>query len=247
MKKFLKKNKKTLADLVVYFVMLIIGLITMLKPEIGFNKPNTYSAILFFIVAFFSFGGYFYMKESKKDYELLYLSLISMISAAYLFIFDYTTVSYILATGFLAFTLLTMVNRVFHIDLLRKENNSLWILRSISLILILFLSILTIQNFYREVSEVQVILVGYHFISFGLISFIEILLLNYIKPESFEKFINGDFEEPKVKKLKKVNKFNENVDKLDEIVKNIEAPKRKKKKVQTKKKVTKKINNSKKH
>lgn len=235
-KLFLKKNNNLLVNLITYFVMFILGLITMTMPSIGFDKPGMYAAILFFILAFFSFGGYFYLRINKKSYEMLIFSSICIFTAAYLFVFEYATLSYALGTGFLMFTLLNAINRIYHISILKSENNPMWLMRSIGLILILFLSVLTIQNFYREISEVQTLMIGYYYLSYGLLSFTEIIILIYIKPESFEKFINGQFEE--LKGDKKINKFNENVDEFDKIVKNIDVPKKKNKKA--KNKVTKK-------
>lgn len=225
------KNKSAFAYLIVYLTMLMLGCITMIWPEVGFDRPTLYSAILFFIITFFSFCAYFYARYEENNYELLLSSLISVATASYLFAFNYTKASYILGTGFLMFSLLNAIIRIYSIDKLKKENNSLWLFRVMILILVLFLSTLTIQNFYRFESAVQTIMVGYYFISFGVISTLEIIVLLKLKPEVFDDILNGKFEKlgKSRKKLSRLGKTNENVEKLDEIVKSIETTKRKKK------------------
>lgn len=239
MKKYLKKLESVLPQVITYCIMFILGLITMIFPGMGYDKPAIYASILFYAVAFFSFGSYFYFRKNKQNYEVLYFSLITILVASYLFIFEYASLSYALGTGFLAFTVLNTINRVAHINKLKNEDNSLWTMRAICLILILFLAVLTIQNFYREISIVQTVMIGYYFLTYGLLALAEVILLVYVKPETFEKFMNGEFD--KLGKSKKISKLNENVDELDKIVKKIDAPKKKKTKKKTiKKKVTKK-------
>lgn len=233
----IKNNKVLNIDLTVFILMFIVGIVTMINPIIGFNAPALYSSIIFFILTFFSFFSYFIIRNHKEGYENLFFSLICAITAAYLFVFEYASLSYGLGSAYLTFTLLNTINKIYHIEKLKKDNNSLWILRSIFLILILFLSILTIQNFYREISSVQTIMIGYFLITYGVLSIVEIFILDKVSSSTFEKFINGQFEEIKKPKMKKINKINDNVERLDEIVKTIDSHKNIRKK---KAKITKK-------
>lgn len=211
------KNKSEVYELIIYFLMIIIGGITLLFPKIGLSKPAFYSAIIFFILAFISLLGYFYTKDNRKTYELLFFSLISSFTGAYLLAFHYATLPYALGTGYLSFSLLTIVNRLYHISKLQKENNSLWLLRMISLILVIFISILTIQNLYREISEMQSMIIGYYFITYGFISFIEFLLLIMLNPKNFEKMLQGEFSRDS--KLKKISSNDVDIEKIDKIIK----------------------------
>ncbi len=226
-----ESSKQILVMLITYLVMFIIGIISMVFPSLGFNNPVLYASVLFYILAFFGIVGYFWAHEEKKDYELLFFSLINIITASYLFISEFTKIPFTLGTGFLIFVVLESFNKIYHTNKMKKLENQFWILRSISIILLLFLSILTIQNFYRSLSEVQTSMMGYYFLTFGLISSIELIICTQVKEKTFERVLNGNFDEikkdrkPKMKKLKSIN---ENVDELDEIVKNIEQTKRKK-------------------
>ncbi len=211
------KNKSEVYELIIYLLMIVIGGITLLFPKIGVAKPAFYSSIIFFVLAFVSLLGYFYTKDNRKTYELLFFSLISSFTGAYLLAFHYATLPYALGTGYLSFSLLTIVNRLYHISKLEKENNSLWLLRMISLILVIFISILTIQNLYREVSEMQSMIIGYYFITYGFISFFEFLLLIMLNPRNFEKMLQGEFS--KEEKLKRISNNDSDIEKINRIVK----------------------------
>ena len=216
MKKFLKKNNAVIADLIVYLIMTLVGIITTIFPALGFEKPVLYSSVLFFILGFFSFGGYFYTKDNKKTYELLFFSMISIISGVYLFIFESGDVSIALGTGFLMFSLSNAVNKSYYAFKLKKYGNELWLLKSISIILLLFISVLVVQNFYRSFSEVQTVMIGYYFMSYGIISFFEILLMSKVNPEAFKNMVEGNYNK---KKLKSVNKIDSDIEELNKIVK----------------------------
>lgn len=223
MKKFLKNNKAVVAELITYFVMLILGIITILFPLIGIDNILVYSSLIFLILAFFSFGGYFYTKENKVNYELLIFSLICILLASCLLAVSSSRSGNILATAFLAFTVLTTINRIYHIIMLKRRDNELYLLRSIALILILFVSVLSIQNFYRSYNDVETVIIGYYFLTYGMISFAEMILFVTLNPFAFKKFVDGDNSNNK--KLKRIDKLDSSINKIDRIVKNIDEKK----------------------
>ncbi len=244
-----KVNKKVFITLALYLVITLIGTIVMSFPAFGYLNPVYYASILFYTFAFFNVIAYFFGRDDKnKSYELLYFCLINIVAASYLFISNYAEAPTTLGTGFLIYTLLVAVNRVYHMGELKKKKDTLWIVRAMATVLILFLGILTIQNFYREITEVQTLMIGYYFITFGVVSILETLVIGFVSTSTFEHVLNGEIdmikEERKVKKStkpkKKSKKTNENVEELDEIVKSIEVPKKKKKTKKVTKKVTKK-------
>ena len=216
MKNFIKKNKAVVADLLVNLIMTLIGVITIACPYFGFEKPVLYSAVLFFILGFFSFGGYFYTKDYKKTYELLFFSMISIISGVYLFVFEPSNVSLVLGTGYLIFSIANAFNKSYYAFRLKKYGNELWLLKAISIIFLLFISVLVVQNFYRNFSEVQTVMIGYYFTSYGIISFFEILLMSKVNPEAFKNMVEGNFSN---NKLKSINKFDSDIDELNRIIK----------------------------
>ena len=225
MKRFLKDNKVVMAELVTYLVMFLIGVFAIAFPVLGFHKPVLYSAVIFLVLAFFSFGGYFYTKENKVNYELLIFSLICIVTACFMLIAEPLNVSNVLGTGFLGFTVLTVLNRIYYIYNLKRRDNELYLLRSIALILLLFIAILSIQNFYRSYSEVRSIIIGYYFLSYGAIAFVEMLLFITINPIAFKKFVYGGFLEKQ--KLKSIDKIDSSIDKVNKIVKNVDKKRKK--------------------
>ena len=224
MKRFFKNNRAVMAELVTYLVMLIIGLLSIAFPLWGFNNPVLYSAVIFLVLAFFSFGGYFYTKEDKVNYELLIFSLICILSAFYMLVVGSLKISNVLGTCYLGFTVLTIANRIYYIIMLKRRNNELYLLRSIALILLLFIAVLSIQNFFRSYSEVKSVIIGYYFLTYGAIAFAEMLLFITINPTEFKKFVDGDFSN---KKLKSIDKIDSSIDRVDRIVKNVDKKRKK--------------------
>lgn len=222
MKKFLKNNKVVVAELITYFVMFVIGIITIIFPLIGIDNIVIYSSLIFLILAFFSFGGYFYTKENKVNYELLMFSFICILLACSLLALGSLKSGNVLGTAFLVFTLLTGINRIYYIILLKRRDNELYLLRSIALILILFVSTLSIQNFYTS-DDVKTVIIGYYFLTYGIISFIEMILFVTLNPYAFKKFVDG--ENLNNKKLKRIDKLDSGIDKVNKIIKNIDKNK----------------------
>lgn len=228
MKKSGVKDKKLLMTLITYLVVFFLGLISMVFPAFGFQNQILYASVIFYIIAFFGIFGYFYSHEGLKDYELLFFSLGSIMAASYLFVSEYTKVSFAMGTGFLIFAIVMALNKIYCTGKLKKSGSNLWMIKAISLILILFLSILTIQNFYRDLSGVKTVMMGYYFLAFGLLSCIELLTVTQINEKTFERILNGQFEEIKNDRSPKLKKMNKNLEELDKIAKNITPKKRKK-------------------
>lgn len=224
--KKLKNEKSLFVTLLLYLIITLIGTIVMSFPAFGYLNPVSYASILFYIFAFFNVIGYFMCREERKNYELLYFCLINILGASALFISDYTASSSSLGTGFLIYTILITINRLYYAFELKKQNNTLWILRVMTAVLILFLGILTIQNFYRNIVTLQTLMIGYYFISFGIVSLLETFILGYVSSKNFTLFINGEFGE--IKESIKSKNRDENIEDLDNFVKNIKAPKKKK-------------------
>ena len=154
----------------------------------------------------------------------MFFSLISIVTGTFLFLLDNGSATAVLGTGYFIFSLLTILNRTYFTIELKKDNNELWLLRAISIILLAFLSILTIQNFYRFISQVQTVMIGYYFISYGLVSFAEMLLFGSINPKAFKKFVDGDYSS-----MRSLDKVSREEKEIDDIVKNIDKSKKRKK------------------
>lgn len=230
MKKNEAKDKKILMSLITYLVAFIVGLVSMIFPALGFKNPILYASVVFYIISFFGIFGYFASHEDSKDYELLFFSLGGILAASYLFISEFAKVSFAMGTGFLIFMTVITINKIYYTRRMKNSGSNLWMLRAISLILILFLSVLTIQNFYRDISDVKTVMLGYYFLTFGLLSAVELLTVTQISEKMFERILNGQFEEIKSERSPKLKKLNENVIELDKIAKKITPKKRKKSK-----------------
>lgn len=216
MNNFIKKNNAVIADLLVYFVMMLIGIITIAFPNADLEKPALYSSVLFFILGLFSFGGYFYTKDNKKTYELLFFSMVSILTGVFFFVFESFSISFALGTGYLLFSLLNIAIKLYYSYKLKKYDNGLWFLKIISVILLTFISILVIQNFYRTFSNAQTKVIAYYFVNYGFISFFEILLMSKVNPKELKDVFEG--KPLSNSKMKNIDKVDSDIDELNKVI-----------------------------
>ena len=188
-----KEKTKNIIEAALYFVLIIMGIIIMSFPAFGLIDPIFYLATLFYIYSFFIVIAYFTTRE-EKEYELLFNSLISIIVASFLMSAGSTNIPFMLGTSILIYTLLIVVNRGYIVYKLKMKNNYLWIIKFIITFLVAFLGILTIINLYNELS-VQTLIIGYYFVTLGIILITEPIFKIFISPATFNKIVKKIIED----------------------------------------------------
>lgn len=196
-----EEKKRNIIEAILYFILIIIGIIIMSFPAFGLINPILYLGALFYIYAFFTIIAYF-LSRKEKDYELLFNSLINIIVASFLIAVPNENVPFMLGTSMLIYTLLILVNRGFIVYKYKINKNYLWVIKFIITFLVIFLGILTIINLYNELS-VQTLIIGYYFITLGVMLITEPLFKLFISPKKFNKIVSKILEEDEKNVTKK--------------------------------------------
>ena len=194
----MKKNLKSIdlhliANLILSVIVLIMGIIIMIFKAFGLTDIILYVSILFYIFAFFSIIAYF-IKRREGDYELLLLSLINIIVATYMFVFQNDNLPMILGSAMTVYTILMVANRGYKVLMLKNQDNFVWTVKFIMTFLLAFVGILTTINLFNE-TTVQTMMMGYYFISTGVLMTIESAIELFVTDRAFNKIVSKLIDE----------------------------------------------------
>ena len=204
MKKALKSVDLSLISQLCFSVLTIVmGILIMSFKAFGLLDLVLYTSTLFYVYAFLSLIAYF-IKRKDGDYEMLFLSLIHVIVATLLYAFKDTEMNAMLGAAVLIYAILFTCNRLYKIYQLKNIESYMWIVKTMSTILVAFLSLVTSTNLYAE-EIVQTMMLGYYFITLGIILTGESIIEIFITEDKFRKI------------LKKVLANESKLDELEEI------------------------------
>ena len=201
-----KKDLTLITQLVLSILIFIGGVTIMIFKSFGLIDMVLYGSIIFFILAFSGVICYF-IRRREGDYEILLFSLISILTATFLFIFKNDDAAMILGAGLTIFNILVIANRIYKIVTYKNQDNFMWSVKFIGTFLIGFLAILTCVNLYKEIS-VQTLMLGYYFTCLGVIMTIENLVELFVTKDKFDKFVSKVIEN-EYKNLEMVDAINE--------------------------------------
>lgn len=216
MKKILKNSDLSLiTQVTLSLLIMIMGIIIMIFKSFGLVEIILYISILFYVLAFLSILAYF-IKRKEGDYEILLLALISVITATFLFVFKNDNVPMILGIGMTIFTILEIMNRIYKIVTLKREENFMWIIKFIITFVIGVLGLLTTINLFKEIT-VQTMMIAYYFITFGFLLSIENFIELFMTDKQFKKILSKmldqdpysnleNIKEDRIKKIEEQNK-----------------------------------------
>lgn len=201
-----KKDLTLITQLVLSILIFIGGVTIMIFKSFGLIDMVLYGSIIFFILAFFGVICYF-IRRREGDYEILLFSLISILTATFMFILKNDDAAMILGAGLTIFNILVIANRIYKIITYKNQDNFMWSVKFIGTFLIGFLAILTCVNLYKEIS-VQTLMLGYYFTCLGVIMTIENLVELFVTKDKFDKFVSKVIEN-EYKNLEMVDVINE--------------------------------------
>ena len=196
MKKVIKESDRTflLIDFMLYMLYIVCGYILLRYPEIEVLQPIRYVTPLFYLFGFFSLIAYF-MNRRKEDYEFLFLGLINILTGSFILFFSYyTDTSFILGNALLIYSITMVFNKGWHTIKLSRENNINMFPKFAITILLTLLGILVTTNLYKEMT-LQTLILGYYFISFGVLSLFEPIMIIVIRNKKLRKQLVALLEE----------------------------------------------------
>lgn len=199
-------------DVMLYVIMGIVGYMLLCFSEIPGLNIEQYVIGVFFIFGFISLIAYF-LNRRKNDYEFLFFGVINIIVAVFLNMFTpCDNLNYVIAISMLFYSVAYFVNKIVHVYKLFKQKSLNFIPKLSISILIVFLTLCTMCSVYRGV-EAAIMIYGYYFIAFGLLSLIEVFLIVLFNGKTFRKkmidMLNYDEVKPvrkniEIKKIKPV-------------------------------------------
>ena len=200
MKKIIKESGRRLliVDIMLYVIYIVSGYLLLTYPEIEALQPIKYASPLFYSFGFFSLVAYF-VNRRTNDYEFLFLGLVNILAGSFILFYSYySDTGFILGNAILIYSIAMVLNKGWHTVKLSKENNLNMFPKFAITILLTLLGILVITNLYKEMT-MQTLILGYYFVSFGILSLFEPLMLLVMKSKAVNKYLVGLLKEENVK------------------------------------------------
>ncbi len=205
-----KKEKKKIItiDICLSALVVLLGVFLSIFPTYGLMDPIMLLCTIYLVLASVYLVGYFIYRV-EGVYEKLFNSLIYVFSAMFLFICQGKETSIILGTGLLISMFLIVLNKGYYVYYFSSKKDSCWGVKFIVVFLIAFLSGLVISNLYKGITEVQTLVLGYFFVTFGILNLLEPLFLLILDSKEFDKVMASIFnadksEDKKIVRPKKV-------------------------------------------
>lgn len=204
-KEIIKESKKCylIVDIVFYIIICLIGSEVLFLNELKYVSTLKYLYLIFYIIAFFSVVAYF-VNRRKHDYEFLYFALINIYAGSFVLIYsNYLSPNFIVGCSLLIYTIMNGFNKGIHAYRL-DYNNKIESVSKLSIMLaLMLLSIFTSIYFYKYLIIDNEVL-GYYFLTFGLISLLEPFLCIVLNNKSIsKKMLRNDIKRIEVKKITK--------------------------------------------
>lgn len=252
MKKLAKT--KSIAEVFLYAVLLIIGLSIVMNPWVGESNPLFYIACMFIIFAFFSFFAYFLGKE-EDDYELLLLSLINVVMAVFLYYYREGDLPLILSYSLSAWSFFYISLKLITAFLYKDNNPKKYSLKMFITAIILILSSFSIFKLYNDDILLDLMVYGYYFVIISVLNFLEVCLNRIVfekddthtfklMPDSYYNPEKSDPIKILVEDIELVEVEEEPVEDVKKVAEKSTAKKTSTKKTTTKKATTKKTSST---
>ena len=121
---------------------------------------------------------------------MLIFGFINIIVATFILIYQtYPNTGFILADAVLIYSLAIVLNKGYHCAVLLKEKDINFFIKVSITILLLFLGVFVVSSLYTK-TDAGIMIIGYYFIVFGLLSLIEPFMEILIKNKKIEKKMN---------------------------------------------------------
>ena len=173
-KEVFRESKKyfLIVDIILYNLICLVGILVLCSKELDFINTLRYFYLIFFVIAFISVVAYF-VNRRKDDYEFLFYALINVYVGAYSLIYvNYKETWFILGSSLLVYTIANILNKGMRINTLDRTNSVGVVSKLSILVVVTLLSVFTAINLYAN-NTIEYSLLGYYFLTFGLISLIE--------------------------------------------------------------------------
>ena len=203
-RRVVKEFDKTIyaIDIMLYAIMGIIGYMLLQFSGMPNLDVEQYIIGIFFIFGFISLLAYF-LNRRKGDYEFLFFGAINILVAVFIKLNAvHNDLNYIVSISLLFYSLAYFLNKIIHVCKLVKEKNLNSIPKISVSLLVVVLTLVTMVTVYTKF-DVAIMIYGYYFIGFALLSLIEVLLILLFNGKTFRKKLIDMLNYDDVKLVKK--------------------------------------------
>ena len=203
------KNRHLIVDIILYNIYAILGFIILGLCKTCVYDVMDYAYALFFMLAFFTLLAYF-INRRPINYELLFLGFNDVLIGTFILLMRvYPESGFIISDAILVYAILNVINKLFACKhLIDKKDISFFPKVSVT-ILLFFIGVLVVSLLHTKI-EVGIIILGYYFIIFGLLSLLEPYTEILCGNKTLQEYVfnilsydsNVEEEKPKVKEVK---------------------------------------------
>ena len=166
------EKKYVIIDIIFYCLIVALGFVLLNFGEMGLSNPIKYAPYMFYTIAFFSILAYF-ANRRKDEYELLLFGFINVVVATFILVYTaYPDSGFILADAVLLYSIANVLNKGYSCKKMVQERDINFFTKISITALLLFLGVFVVASLYNKV-EVGILILGYYFIIFGLLSLLE--------------------------------------------------------------------------
>jgi hypothetical protein len=182
------KTRHIIVYILLYSLYVIIGfmLLSVCKERLFDVMDHSYA--FFFILAFLTLFAYF-INRRPIDYELLFLGFINVAAGTFaLGIRAYPSAGFILSDAVLLYAILNILNKIYSCKLLIDDRDVSFFPKVAVTILLFFIGLLVV-SLLRDEIEAGILIMGYYFAIFGLLSLLEPLTKIVCGNNSIKSFV----------------------------------------------------------
>lgn len=184
-----ERNFKSVLNISVSFILILLGITLLIFPWFGEVKPNKLLYIIFSVYGLIKMIEYL-LTRKDKDYEDLYTSIACLLAASSGLKFLKLSTPMVLSITLVSWVAIMAIIKLIKLDYYHDNESKMFYVNLITFSLFILLGLLTSINLYYEVT-VQTLMLGFFFIVNGLLNLAEdgiYLLLNInIKPKKESK------------------------------------------------------------
>ena len=166
------ERKHLIFEIIFYCVFVILGFVLLNVGDIGLIDTIKYAPYLFYTLAFFSILAYF-INRCKDEYELLLFGFINVVVATFILVYNaYPDSGFILADAVLLYSIANVLNKGYSCKKMIIERDINFFIKVSITVMLLFIGVFVVASIYDKI-EAGVLILGYYFIIFGLLSLLE--------------------------------------------------------------------------
>lgn len=210
-KEIIKEKDKALIglDIMLYVIYAVIGYVLLRVSEMITFDPIDCASPLLFMFGFFSLLTYF-LNRRKDDYEQLFFGFINIVTATFLLLYSYyPNTGFVMADAMLIYSIFIVLNKGYHAKKMLEKGDINFFVKLPMTIILTILGILVVTNIYNKI-DVGNIILGYYFMTFGLISLLEPLMYILLSNNGISNWLTKltlDEVETKKKTPKKIKEI----------------------------------------